>query len=341
MTMVSSTPANAALLIVHAEALAAQRRLQSSLSYYRKILEQFPEKAAAVYWRLGILYQMVIGDGSAARRFYELALENCQSNDSECETVKSVAYENMMLLALSYDEYNVWAERLRALEPDNPILHQQAPVVLRSFNQGAPWTAVLEGFARACYSLDWRADPGRYGQAASTYQLMLEHRCALRMTRAAYAATTLNYAILMRNVVTLGCGKIMEQAFSGADPAEFRFVIERALPRIDRYLEEFPNDARVVEQANILRTYLTYPVTVELPPASQPIVPDQPKGLDRGRFISAIRRATVLISILIGAGIGYITSPDFVPWSPLLGAGIGFFLLARPLLWLALRVRNL
>ena len=62
-----------------------------------------------------------------------------------------------MLLSLSFEEYDGWAESVARFEPGDDILRGQVPGVHEMKNRGTAWSEVLEAIAGNYYN---RNDPG-------------------------------------------------------------------------------------------------------------------------------------------------------------------------------------
>ena len=99
----------------------------------------------------------------------------------------SLAAENLMLLSLSFEEYERWAEELRRLQPGNPILSGHRPAVLQAQEAGQPWWGVLGGNALMHHDPHDPRAVRRSSQAAATWRAMLQGCRALPALREAMA----------------------------------------------------------------------------------------------------------------------------------------------------------
>lgn len=288
-----------------------QQRLRTAKGLLEEALKQYPENTAYISYKLGALNQWEIGDGEEAHRLFKLTVEHCNQGgvigSSELKEFEANACENLMLLSLSYEEYDVWADRLEQLQPENAILHQQKPMFHNLRDRGYPWARALQKMAISYYYPDPGWDPGPYGGAASTYQLLLKHRKELRLPRNEYSTVAHQYGIILNNLITKRAIK-MVQFFGGSDPAEFKFVVELGLPLLEEYLKAFPQDEKVLEQLEMLRKCLTIPATIKLPTTGQEESTDQ----------RTPRPEMVWWPYLCGAAIGgllvYYVSPQSPPF---------------------------
>ena len=97
-----------------------------------------------------------------------------------------------MLCALSFSEFEGLAARAKELTPDSLIVTQLTPQTLKARDEGQPWSDQLFAIASTYYDHDPSQDRGRYGEARSTYQLLLEHRRELRLSRDRWRLATTN-----------------------------------------------------------------------------------------------------------------------------------------------------
>src|SRR5262249_8715212 len=115
----------------------------------------------------------------------------------------SYAVDNAMLLALSFDEFERLASRAKALTPNAPIVTKLTPETLKERDEGQPWSDQLFKFAQNYYNRnDPSQDPGRYGEARSTYQLLLDHRRELRLARDRWRMAAYELAALSQRMAS-------------------------------------------------------------------------------------------------------------------------------------------
>lgn len=233
-------------------------RLHTARRLYEQCLERFPEHTLFLGFNLGAMLQMQTGDGEGARRAYERALAGRARSEgkirkSGLDQLEANVCENSMLLSLSYEEYESRAERLAKLDPGNPILTDQRPMVQDARERAHPWFAVMVTIAKSGYDADPAKDPGRYGASAAILQLLLRNRRELRVPREQHRAAVASYAALAIQAWSK-CGMTMEHTVGVADPAEFNFVAETAIPLVEEYANANPSDAQTQETLRALKS---------------------------------------------------------------------------------------
>src|SRR5512138_1350436 len=182
--------------MAHAQTLMEQQRFRSSIAQLELLLERCPEHTAFLAYNLANLYHRQVGDGEKARAAYDRCLTGLELSEGvvgpgALQQIEANACENLMLLSLSYDEYEQRAARLESFEPQNPILFGQRPKVRAMRDQGTPWFKVMLWLAES-FRPDLNDSPF-LGGAASIYQLMVTHSRELRL-----APSTRRDAILWR-----------------------------------------------------------------------------------------------------------------------------------------------
>jgi hypothetical protein len=296
-----------------AEALLDHQQLMSAMRVYRRAtldLDLNRERALFVYYNLGVIQLDRVGNGMEARMWFDKALRYADPTGSnpELAELEANAWENMMLLSLSYEEYDNYAERLARLQPDNPILRVQQPDVHKMRAEGQPWSAVLRWMASNYASPDPARDRGRYGFAAATYDLLLKDRRELRLTRADHRLVVIAYGA-MKVLLFSQCGARMKGALGRVDGSEFRFLLEEAMPLVVEYVQANPSDAEALKTLALMHNALDGP-------AAQP----QPEGMGhRGWSLGAS-----LSSMLSRTGAGRPAAPIEAGGSETKRAGLGW-----------------
>lgn len=146
------------------------------------------------------------------------------------------ALENAMLCALSFDEFENLAARLHALTPGVPILTGLVPEVRESRERGDSWSDRLFSLAGSYYNRnDPRQDAGRYGEAKSTYHLILAHRRELRVSREDWRMALFEYCALSMRMAS-DCMKARGGDSDSHSTEEFLPILTEAIPLADEYL---------------------------------------------------------------------------------------------------------
>jgi hypothetical protein len=222
-------------------------------------------KALATF-NLGALYWSEIGDGEAARKHFIAVAEMARNalpgaDRDEMQRWRANACENLMLLSLSFDEYEQWAAELDTVEPTNDILRGQRPRIRSYRDEGKPWSAMLFLIAQTYYN---RADPskdrGRYACALATFRLLLGHRKTLRLNRDDWGVVTYEVGALAMRTVS-DCVFALQKRGQPFDHTEFNFIAKDTLPFVEEYMAANPADQN---NASITPASMTITQTIAL-----------------------------------------------------------------------------
>ncbi len=289
-------------------------------------------KALATF-NLGAMCWSEIGDGESARKHFSAIAEIVRNappgadlDEVQCRWAN--ACENLMLLSLSFDEYEKWAAELDSIEPTNAILKEQRPFMQNSRDKGRPWSAMLFVIASTYYNRgDPSKDRGRYACALATYRLMLGHRKALRLNRDDWGFVTYEVGALAMRMVA-DCNFALRNKGRPFDHTEFNFIAKDTLPLVEEYMAAYPDDQNNSTMLNNLSGYIQTEeeandqfqaeLGAKLPPSSfltshQPVMLS-PRRPSPGKPIAPRHAFPVYISCFV---IGCV-----VIWAGL-GAGIG------------------
>jgi hypothetical protein len=214
------------------------------LEQARGLTKVIDRKAWATF-NLGVIHWTKLGNGDRARTEFLAAatgFEEHGSHRSEAfRLMHAAAIENAMLCALSYEEFDQLAVRLRELTPEMPILAGLVPKVCEARERGAPWSDMLLTIAGSYYNRNRpELDRGAYGQAKSTYQLLLVHKRALRLQREDWRMCVVEIcALAMR--MTADCLRVGGDR--GPNPSdEYLPIVTDVLPLVDAYLDANSGD---------------------------------------------------------------------------------------------------
>lgn len=235
-------------LFKEAEELVDQGRLiptVKTLEEARKLTTDPGRRLFATY-NLGAIHYHRLGDGEAARQELLAAIKDFEAQGhgqgQNAQVVYANALENAMLLALSFSEFESLATRLEAANPGIPILTGLVPVVKEARERGESWSHLLLNFACRCYNRnDPKLDAGRYGQAKSTYHLLLGRRRELRLAREDWRLAVLEYCALSMRMAA-DCMKERGGDNDRHSPEEFLPILTDALPLVDEYLLHHSGD---------------------------------------------------------------------------------------------------
>jgi hypothetical protein len=251
-------------LFEDSESLMDQRRLVPALEKLElaRQLTKIPERRAWATYNIGVLHWMRFGNGDAARREFLAAIENFETHGygklpQALKIMHAGAIENAMLCALSFDEFEELASRLRVLTPDMPILAGLLPKVREARERGEPWSNLLFLFASSYYNrTDPKRDAGRYGEAKSTYHLLITHRRRLRLKREDWRIAVSELCKLAMRLSS-DCMKIRGGDEDAHSPEEFLPIPSDAITVADEYLAMNSGDDDLRQLRSILETNIT------------------------------------------------------------------------------------
>ncbi len=319
-----------------AEKALTERRVATARSLWEKALSQHPEHGCFLHYNLGALHFWATGDGVSARHHFLQSLEARPRGltgppKNVFDNLEANACENMMLLSLSYEEYDRWAGRLRKLEPDNEILKVQLPHISGIRDRGASWGEAMAWIASTYMSGKGQGPGGggRFGNMAATYHLLVENRRQLRLSRQQYRSAVLGLSAACMALVAEG-DQIMRRTCGQSDPREFAFPFETVLPVAEEFLAANPSDDKAREVVDHLREGIE--IGRRAPTRSTPPGPMEP---DIGTAPGP-RAGKALIGAVLGGVAGFVLARlappeaggEFGPWlavffGALVGAQLG------------------
>jgi tetratricopeptide (TPR) repeat protein len=338
-----------------ASRLLKDGRLRSALAQYEKILESRPGNAIVLY-QLGAIRYCHLGDGVGAREYFsDAAAAAITFSEPEMRQARAYALENLMLLSLSYEEFEKHAGELTKLDPTNDILRNLLPEVKKVRDSGQPWGFALANFA--VMHRDPRKPSGveRSSECAATWHLLHAHRGELELEPVEARRVLLGYAAAL--VSHAGhCGAAMLKA-GWDDPGEFMFMLEPARAAVKAYLADDPDDADVRKLANVIDQALA--MRPQKPPPQHGVIPERPgapgtpssSGAPRreaaapapaarvpAQFWSSLGWVILIAPAALGAAAGsrWITTVRR-PWNMVVGGAIGLCLVLCVIVFLVAR----
>lgn len=224
-----------------------RRRLRTARDELRSLLGRVDEPLlrASLGFQLGSLCWGEIGDGVESRRLFHEAAELLATTWSltlspDTQTLAANCCENAMLLSLSYDEFEMWATRLEALQPANAILSILRPRIREQQEAGHAWSRIVLEMSRAYTAADRADSTGRHACGAATLHLVLANRRELRVPRAEWRLATIAYAAA--KVMTVMRILDATPPPDAASAREVAVVLEDALPLVRAYTRTYPRD---------------------------------------------------------------------------------------------------
>ena len=229
-----------------AEQLLDGGRLMPALELMKaaRELTKIPSRKLLVTYNIGVLYWDKLGDGISAREELLAAanMDRLERDAPPLRVLQASALENMMLCATSYQEFDTFTARLRALAPEMPVVSGLPPVIHEMRDTGRPWSDAMIHLAMSNYNRnDTSLDRGHYGVAKSTYQILLHTRKQQRLSREDWRGAVREYCILAMRMTT-DCMALRGGDHDGNSPEEFLRILLDALPYVDDYLAASEGD---------------------------------------------------------------------------------------------------
>lgn len=236
--------------------LTEERQYRLARQQYRELDRQSlsDEAAAMVAYNNGVFHWVHLGNGIEARKQFQAARDAAGRVPRKPHTQQILAgcLENLMILALSFEEFSEHASRLQALAPREAILHQQFPQTRQWESEGLPWSEVMTRRSVDYWNVDRRLDPGRYACAASILHLLLTHRATLRVNREMYRAWLHTYATLLFKQFNARMDE-QERRQGAANEWELNVIFEPALPLLETYVASHVSDQDLVSKLEGVR----------------------------------------------------------------------------------------
>ncbi|MBP7828694.1 MAG: hypothetical protein KA248_02115 [Kiritimatiellae bacterium] len=292
---------------INQEAIRAAERglLQTALTRFQQALDSTTnalERALAAY-QLGAFHWGETGEGSAAREFFQQTIREWRQGLSMWAggrpppktTVVANAAENLMLMSLSFDEFDQWSEVLRSEAPDEPILSELAPVFQQKREEGVPWGEVILHYAFAYVRSPGLGGGSHPSSGACIFRLLIENRKALRLSRQNWRIAILGYVEAMCSV--LGRAEdLMRKAAGGYQPAELAFAHPFMVKCVEEYCAENPADKELAMAHDMVKKMMkraSAPPAAAAPSQAGPAIDPRAKPTP-GHF------ATALVAMLLG-----------------------------------------
>src|SRR6202142_277874 len=189
-------------MVEEAENLLDQGRILPALELMKQArgMARGPFGKFFLRFNIGVVYWDKLGDGRAARNEL-LAAANFEGPELDAPAAREMqagALENLMLSALSFEEFDNFTARLKAFAPEMPVVSGLPPAIAQMRDYGAPWsTALIQQMAMMNYNRNNPAqDRARYGVAKSTYHILLATRKQQRLSREDWRLVVFEYCAL-------------------------------------------------------------------------------------------------------------------------------------------------
>ncbi len=254
-----SGPVQLSDMLRAAAKLTDQRCYRLARQQYREISRQ-PLSSAGQYllaYNRGVFAWVHLGDGIAAREHFSEAVELAKHGTSgpNREKVLANATENLMLLAVSYEEFFERASTLAKLSPEESILHQQLPHTREWQREGLPWSEVMTRRARAYWDTDPQLDSGCYACGASILHVLLANRKSLRLNEETYRTWLHTYVTLLFQHFDL-CNQQVHDPENQTNVWELNLVFEPAMVLLEDYMATHLDDGELLFKLKGVRDLL-------------------------------------------------------------------------------------
>lgn len=242
-------------LLYEAEEYKKKFYYASAISYFKKIIELYPDHTLFACFQIGATYQAELGFGEEAKIYYLRAVEWNDSHPEfmkhrpdarkEIEKILASTYENLASLSDSYDEIYRWAEKLWEINPNDQILRENMESTKKAQSMSLPWSQTYYELAGLYWNADPSRDPGLHGFGASIYQRLLNNPGKFRLERQYYDGCAKGYCALMMLIVS-NIGEQMEKMHGQLILKEFEFILEKPIEILEKYLSRH-KDEKVTE----------------------------------------------------------------------------------------------
>jgi len=242
-----------------AESLLDQGRIVPALELLKEVrsLTRIPSRRLWMTFNIGVLYWDKLGDGLSARTEFLAAadMHGPELEETNARVLSANALENLMLSALSFEEFDAFTSRLMELAPEMPVVSGLPPTVHEIRDHAGPWSSVMIQLAMSNYDRnDSAQDRARYGVAKSTYHLLLANRKYLRLSRADWRLVVFEYAALALRM----SGDCMNRRGESSPypPEEFLPMLTDTVPFVDEYLSVFTGDDAIQKVRDEIQSIL-------------------------------------------------------------------------------------
>lgn len=303
---------NLNIKLSEAQILYDRGQIASYLTAMEAIIKDHPQGKALVHYQWGVSYQIGIGDGREARRMFLLALDELSSeilwDVSTKHEIEANAVENMLLLSQSFQEFDDWVNRLQTLGAMNTACQALRQSVLGNRKIDNPWYQTMMALAQTYH----QPSAGRYGHAASIYDLLIRNRKEFGIPAEDYGEIIFNFSACKVQLMS-SHGVRMHHSLQYTNPDEFNFIATEAESALTAYLDEYPGDRRIEGMLEKTKA------AMNIPPQGSGPAPHAPIGF-------CLSWTLFLTGVILGAGLGRLVGGDHL-LSYLVGGLIGFIVM--------------
>lgn len=208
--------------------------------------------------------QYYAGDGEACRAWCLAMLDWTDKNPGVISDIPSLreVMEDMYIkqclimadVALSYEEYFEYMEKIKTVRPHTALQSSQMDLIASMRDEGQPWSMnmLLLAARYAGVSGSTGQTSTMYGSAASLYGLILQNRRKLRLSRTDLKMCVTNYSASIGNL-TAQAGNYYMNISGRLEPNDYLFMIDKAI----RLINESKSDIMEPDAGNEEIGYLT------------------------------------------------------------------------------------
>ncbi len=195
----------------------------------------------------------------------ELARENCKAAIDMMDADIGVLYSNpmpdrrtlmedmyiklcemMAQLAVSFDEYFEYMEKIKKFRNLTPLQSGQVELVESLKAEGRDWAYNIQGLA------DRYISSGGFGASAALHYLLIANRRQLRLPRGHLEAALVNYSKSVRDNVTK-CMSVCNEKRIPCNPYNYLFLVDKAIGTVESCIGDVQNKEPVDAELEALR----------------------------------------------------------------------------------------
>jgi len=245
-------------ILTATEKLTQQRQYRLAREQFRELERSSltVQDRCMIAYNRGVFDWVHIGDGIEARKHFSVArdLAKTEMQESSSRHILANTAENLMVLAISYEEFYEEAETLAELSPSESILQQQLPQTRLWQKDGLPWNDVMCARSRDYWNEDPQLDPARYGCAASILQVMLSHRKQLRIDAESYRTWLHTWVTLLFRHFDASSDE--QQVIDSASHWELNVLFEPTITPLEKFVAGHLLDKEMLEELRGVRSMI-------------------------------------------------------------------------------------
>ncbi len=180
------------------------------------------------------------GDGETCRAWCLALLDWADKNPGVITDIPSLreVMEDMYIkqceimadVALSYEEYFEYMEKIKSIKPHTTLQSSQTDLIASMRDEGQPWSVNMLLLAARYAGVNGSIGQSStmYGSAASLYGLMLQNRRKLRLSRTDLKMCVTNYSASIGNLIAQA-DNYYRNISGHLDPNDYLFMFDKAV----------------------------------------------------------------------------------------------------------------